>query len=237
MEDQKESDKTVYVGNLCSSVKEEILFELFLQAGPLKRVTIPKDHEGRQRSYGFVFYKHAEAVPYAIALLNGTWLNGLPIKLHYCSGSSYQDKDPGPQDTVNVCVDSSISTSRWNEGLSSVFLFGQPDRNLMSQHQACLWRNKVHFPLSFNPPQQHFYVPHSATPFLAHPAPTCHGWRPPQALCLSRGRRHMLPSSSLSSTPIDQQGEGKRAKATKLKKKHRARGKRLMKRCKNISTT
>ncbi|KAM6986707.1 RNA binding motif protein 11 [Aplochiton taeniatus] len=111
MQDQKESDKTVYVGNLGSSVKEEILFELFLQAGPLKRVTIPKDHEGRQRSYGFVFYKHAEAVPYAIALLNGTWLNGLQIKLHYYSGSSYQDNGCGHQDTDNDGGDSSLNTS------------------------------------------------------------------------------------------------------------------------------
>ncbi|XP_023693674.1 RNA binding motif protein 11 isoform X2 [Paramormyrops kingsleyae] len=82
-----DDDKTVFVGNLGSSVKEEILFELFLQAGPLERVTIARDKEGRQKSYGFVCYKHKEAVPYAIALLNGTWLYGRPIKLQYRYGS------------------------------------------------------------------------------------------------------------------------------------------------------
>ncbi len=28
-----------------------------------------------------VYYKHAEAVPYAVALLNGIWLYGQPIRL------------------------------------------------------------------------------------------------------------------------------------------------------------
>uniref|UniRef100_A0A4W5RFY7 RNA binding motif protein 11 n=1 Tax=Hucho hucho TaxID=62062 RepID=A0A4W5RFY7_9TELE len=80
------ADKTVFVANLGSSANEEILFELFLQAGPLKKVTIARDREGRQRSYGFVYYKHAEAVPYAIALLNGTWLFGRQIRLQYGTG-------------------------------------------------------------------------------------------------------------------------------------------------------
>ncbi|XP_015197630.2 splicing regulator RBM11 [Lepisosteus oculatus] len=84
-----EAEKTVFVGNLDSSVREEILFELFLQAGPLTKVTIAKDKDGRQRSYGFVCYKHREAVPYAIALLNGICLYGRPIKLQYRLGSSH----------------------------------------------------------------------------------------------------------------------------------------------------
>ncbi|XP_058884651.1 splicing regulator RBM11-like isoform X1 [Acipenser ruthenus] len=84
-----EADRTIFVGNLDSSVKEEILFELFLQAGPLTRVTIAKDKDGKQKSYGFVCYKHREAVPYAIALLNGIRLYGRPIKLQYRFGSSH----------------------------------------------------------------------------------------------------------------------------------------------------
>ncbi|XP_041100194.1 splicing regulator RBM11-like [Polyodon spathula] len=57
-------------------------------AGPLTRVTIAKDKDGKQKSYGFVCYKHREAVPYAIALLNGIRLYGRPIKLQYRFGSS-----------------------------------------------------------------------------------------------------------------------------------------------------
>lgn len=63
-----------------------LLHRALFQAGPLKKVTIARDREGRQRSYGFVYYKHAEAVPYAIALLNGTWLFGRQIRLQYGTG-------------------------------------------------------------------------------------------------------------------------------------------------------
>ncbi|KAL7854308.1 hypothetical protein AOLI_G00211520 [Acnodon oligacanthus] len=90
LETQRDVDKTVFVSNLHSCVKEEILYELFLQAGPVKKVVIPRDREGHQRSFGFVYYKHAEAVPYAIELLDGIWLYGRPISLKYTFGNSHQ---------------------------------------------------------------------------------------------------------------------------------------------------
>ncbi|CAN2387642.1 poly(U) RNA binding [Pristimantis euphronides] len=90
---QQEADRTLYVGNLDGGVREEILYELFLQAGPLTKVTIAKDKDGNLKSFGFVSFKHAESVPYAISLLNGIRLFGRPIKLHYRFGSSYSD-DP-----------------------------------------------------------------------------------------------------------------------------------------------
>ncbi|XP_041966539.1 RNA binding motif protein 11 [Alosa sapidissima] len=95
-----DANKTVFVGNLDPLVKEEILYELFLQAGPVRKVTMVV--EGRRRPFGFVLYKHAEAVPYAIALLNGISLYGRPLKLNFSTGSS-QDPwgsfgSPGSED-------------------------------------------------------------------------------------------------------------------------------------------
>uniref|UniRef100_A0A8C9FCN9 Splicing regulator RBM11 n=1 Tax=Pavo cristatus TaxID=9049 RepID=A0A8C9FCN9_PAVCR len=81
------ADRTLFVGNLESRVREEILYELFLQAGPLTKVTICKDKEGKPKSFGFVCFKHKESVPYAIALLNGIRLYGRPIKVRYRFGS------------------------------------------------------------------------------------------------------------------------------------------------------
>uniref|UniRef100_A0A8C8A9C0 Splicing regulator RBM11 n=1 Tax=Otus sunia TaxID=257818 RepID=A0A8C8A9C0_9STRI len=75
-----------FVGNLESRVREEILYELFLQAGPLTKVTICKDKEGKPKSFGFVCFKHKESVPYAIALLKGIRLYGRPIKVQYQFG-------------------------------------------------------------------------------------------------------------------------------------------------------
>lgn len=66
--------KTVWCGNLSDKVTEELLYELFLQAGPVRRVKIPKDKDGKQFSYGFVTFKHAESVPYAISLIEGIQL-------------------------------------------------------------------------------------------------------------------------------------------------------------------
>ncbi|XP_053166820.1 splicing regulator RBM11 [Hemicordylus capensis] len=84
-----EQDRTLFVGNLESRVQEEILYELFLQAGPVTKVTICKDKDGKPKTFGFVCFKHTESVPYAIALLNGIRLYGRPIKVQYRFGSSH----------------------------------------------------------------------------------------------------------------------------------------------------
>ncbi|XP_072470797.1 splicing regulator RBM11 isoform X2 [Notamacropus eugenii] len=125
---EKAADRTVFVGNLEARVREEILYELFLQfeimnffiiskdvtptffwekpvdlatrkslmtferakqAGPLTRVTICKDKEGKPKPFGFVCFKHQESVSYAIALLNGIRLYGRPINVQYRFGSSH----------------------------------------------------------------------------------------------------------------------------------------------------
>lgn len=68
-----EDDRTVWVGNLDTErTTQDVLYELFLQAGPLHYVKIPKDREsGKQKSFGFICYLHQVSVPYAIELLNG----------------------------------------------------------------------------------------------------------------------------------------------------------------------
>ncbi|XP_023356194.1 splicing regulator RBM11 isoform X1 [Sarcophilus harrisii] len=86
---ERTADRTVFVGNLETRVREEILYELFLQAGPLTRVTICKDKEGKPKPFGFVCFKHQESVSYAIALLNGIRLYGRPINVQYRFGSSH----------------------------------------------------------------------------------------------------------------------------------------------------
>ncbi|NP_001388776.1 splicing regulator RBM11 [Rattus norvegicus] len=93
---QEEADRTVFVGNLEARVREEILYELFLQAGPLTKVTLCKDRDGKPKSFGFVCFKHPESVSYAIALLNGIRLYGRPINVQYRFGSS-RSSEPANQ--------------------------------------------------------------------------------------------------------------------------------------------
>lgn len=47
---------------------------LFTQAGPLEKVRIARDRDGRQRNFAFITYRHEVSVPYAINLFRGTAL-------------------------------------------------------------------------------------------------------------------------------------------------------------------
>ncbi|KAK6296615.1 hypothetical protein J4Q44_G00327570 [Coregonus suidteri] len=84
-----ETDRTLFVGNLDPNVTEELLFELFLQAGPLFKVKIPKDNDGKQKAFGFVCFKHEVSVPYGMNLLNGATLFGRTLKVQFRAGSSH----------------------------------------------------------------------------------------------------------------------------------------------------
>ncbi|NXV80035.1 RBM7 protein, partial [Atlantisia rogersi] len=91
-----EADRTLFVGNLDPKVTEELIFELFHQAGPVVKVKIPKDKDGRPKQFAFVNFKHEESVPYGLSLLNGIKLYGRPIKIQFRAGSSHASLDGNP---------------------------------------------------------------------------------------------------------------------------------------------
>ncbi|KAJ4836424.1 Splicing factor 3B subunit 4 [Turnera subulata] len=69
---------TVYVGNLdAAKVTEELLGELFVHAGPVVSVHIPKD-----QSYGFVVFQSEEDADYAIKIFNMIKLYGKPMRVN-----------------------------------------------------------------------------------------------------------------------------------------------------------
>lgn len=67
-------NRTMYVRNLDSRVNEELLYELFLQAGPLVEVFIPRNDAGEMRGFAFVEYEDEESVKYALELFEGSSL-------------------------------------------------------------------------------------------------------------------------------------------------------------------
>ncbi|MCU0681332.1 MAG: hypothetical protein MUF34_03570 [Polyangiaceae bacterium] len=72
------SDRTIYVGNLpydASQVEVETLFAN-ANAGPVARVSLPTDEEGRKRGFGFVTMASAEVANAAIEALRGADLRG-----------------------------------------------------------------------------------------------------------------------------------------------------------------
>ncbi|MCO5595249.1 hypothetical protein L7F22_049289 [Adiantum nelumboides] len=70
-------------------VSEELLWELFVQAGPVVNVYVPKDRvTNLHQGYGFVEFRSEEDADYAIKILNMIKLYGKPIRVNKAS----QDK-------------------------------------------------------------------------------------------------------------------------------------------------
>ena len=63
------------------------VFYFFLQAGPLEKVSIARDRDGRIRGYAFVTFKHECSVPYAMNLMKGIQLFGRQLNLQNRTGS------------------------------------------------------------------------------------------------------------------------------------------------------
>lgn len=86
---ERNQEATTYVGNLDPQVSEELLWELFVQAGPVVNVYVPKDRvTNLHQGYGFVEFRSEEDADYAIKILNMIKLYGKPIRVNKAS----QDK-------------------------------------------------------------------------------------------------------------------------------------------------
>ncbi len=86
---ERNQEATCYIGNLDPRVNEEILWELFIQCGPVVNVHIPRDkitadHQG----FGFVEFRNEDDADYSIKIMHMIKLYGKPIKVNKAS----QDK-------------------------------------------------------------------------------------------------------------------------------------------------
>ncbi|KAK6965146.1 splicing factor 3B subunit 4 [Biomphalaria glabrata] len=83
---ERNQDATVYVGGLDEKVQENILWELFLQAGPVVNVHMPKDRVTQShQGYGFIEFMSEEDADYAIKIMNMIKLYGKPIRVNKAS--------------------------------------------------------------------------------------------------------------------------------------------------------
>ncbi|CAF0847130.1 unnamed protein product [Adineta ricciae] len=106
--------RTLYCGNLHEHVTEEMLFELFLQSGPLEAVTIKRD--GR-RSFAFITFKHEESVPYAEAIMENVSLFNRPLRLAARSANKDFNNNPNEPYTPELYVNDSLlhrSAAPWH---------------------------------------------------------------------------------------------------------------------------
>lgn len=73
----------LFVGNLAFSTTKEDLEAAFAPYGSIQQVNIPIDRDtGRVRGFAFVTFDNAEAAENALKALDGTELNGRPIRVN-----------------------------------------------------------------------------------------------------------------------------------------------------------
>ncbi|XP_046391316.1 splicing factor 3B subunit 4 [Ischnura elegans] len=83
---ERNQDATIYVGGLDEKVSEALLWELFVQSGPVVNVHMPKDRVTQQhQGYGFVEFMGEEDADYAIKIMNMIKLYGKPIRVNKAS--------------------------------------------------------------------------------------------------------------------------------------------------------
>lgn len=85
---ERNQDATIYVGGLDEKVTESVLWELFVQGGPVVSVNMPKDRiTGSHQGFGFVEFIGEEDADYAIKIMNMIKLFGKPIKVNKASAN------------------------------------------------------------------------------------------------------------------------------------------------------
>ena len=83
---ERNQDATVYCGNVDDKVSESLLWELFLQAGPVVNVHMPKDRiTQNHQGYGFIEFMSEEDADYAIKIMNMIKVFGKPVRVNKAS--------------------------------------------------------------------------------------------------------------------------------------------------------
>lgn len=92
---ERNADATVHIGQLDDRVTDDILWELMIQAGPVKHVYIPRDRiTGKHHGYGFCEFQTELDAAYATKVLNMTTLFSKSIRLAQ-SSADRQPRDIG----------------------------------------------------------------------------------------------------------------------------------------------
>lgn len=81
--EQRNQEATVFVGNLDEEVTTELLWELFVQAGPVVSVHMPKDKVlGKHQGFGFVEFRSEDDAEYAIKIMGMVSLFGSSLRVN-----------------------------------------------------------------------------------------------------------------------------------------------------------
>mmetsp|Transcript_51960 Transcript_51960/g.123775 ORF Transcript_51960/g.123775 Transcript_51960/m.123775 type:complete len:230 (-) Transcript_51960:99-788(-) len=104
----RDSSKSVFVASLANEVTESLLYELFVQIGPVERVTLPLNDADPPTHKGFGFVQFADgevnaashSVNYAIRVMNNQMLCNRTITVKSSTSSVTNGEGRGAQSRV-----------------------------------------------------------------------------------------------------------------------------------------
>ena len=136
----EEESRKLYCGNLDTQVDDELLYELFTQAGPVEKVSMPRDrNSGSSLGYAFIVFKHECSVPYALEIFEDTTLYGKLPKLRARRGatSGHQRSQSTPMNFMPnpaaMDFDSLLNMSR---NMLNPMPMGMPMRSPMGMYRG-----------------------------------------------------------------------------------------------------
>lgn len=92
-------DRTLFCINIDQRCTEDILYELFLQAGPIENIIRKEDRNGNLIC--LIIYKHVESCEYAINIFNGITLFNTSLKVQKSQQPGQQNSQSRRQSTNN----------------------------------------------------------------------------------------------------------------------------------------
>ncbi|EGF77850.1 hypothetical protein BATDEDRAFT_33617 [Batrachochytrium dendrobatidis JAM81] len=82
-QEDRNKEASVYVGNIEDRATDSLIWELFLQAGPVVNVYLPKDRVTQMhQGYGFVEFMTEQDAEYASKVMNMVRLYGKPLRVN-----------------------------------------------------------------------------------------------------------------------------------------------------------
>merc|ERR1711935_1293922 len=97
----------LWCGNLDLQVTQEHLYELMMQAGPVEKVTKPKE-----KNFAFILFKHRESVGYALKVVEGIELFERRLNMRQRETGARNNRDDSTQ------VDKSIGMAMDGAGMT-----------------------------------------------------------------------------------------------------------------------
>lgn len=123
LDSDRNIDASLYFGNIDPQVTELLMYELFIQFGPVKSINIPKDrilktHQG----YGFVEFKNSADAKYTMEILRGIRLYGKALKLKRIDAKSQSSTNNPNNQTIGTFVQSDLINPNYIDVGAKLFI-------------------------------------------------------------------------------------------------------------------